>query len=392
MVTVLVTDPEQRAALAAVRSLARSKWRVITVGVHRGLAGWSRATNLHVGLSRADWHEPAAMSATVRELVAKHQIDVVLPVTDKASRVLLALDGLPARVAGPQPAAYARASDKATLMQMAPGVGIRVPRQFVLDSAAEIGGLPTSETGAWVLKPARSVVEIDGRPTSLQVRFAESWTDVGTQLAKYPSQAYPIMVQERVIGDGIGVFLLRRARSTLLQFGHRRLREKPPAGGVSTYREALIPPEKLIRRCEALLDQLDYEGPAMIEFKEDSRSGEAVLMEINARLWGSVQLAIDAGVDFPSVLIAATLGLPIPAPRPARQGVRTYWEIGELDHALAIWRKSAAELAAPPGMALGAMAALRALLDRRWSDRAEVFRVSDPMPFMGEILRWITRQ
>ena len=37
----------------------------------------------------------------------------------------------------------------------------------------------------------------------------------------------------------------------------------------------------------------------MVEFKHDERDGVPKLMEINGRFWGSLQLAIDAGVDFP---------------------------------------------------------------------------------------------
>jgi hypothetical protein len=36
----------------------------------------------------------------------------------------------------------------------------------------------------------------------------------------------------------------------------------------------------------------------MVEFKDDGVNPPC-LMEINGRFWGSLQLAIDAGVDFP---------------------------------------------------------------------------------------------
>jgi hypothetical protein len=69
--------------------------------------------------------------------------------------------------------------------------------------------------------------------------------------------------------------------------------------------------------------------------------------------------------------------------------VRSFWELGELDHALALWRRTQEQLHAPVTLAVGAVAALRALADHRWSDRPEVFRWSDPMPFVVELSRWI---
>ena len=36
----------------------------------------------------------------------------------------------------------------------------------------------------------------------------------------------------------------------------------------------------------------------MVEYRHDPSTGRCCLMEINGRFWGSLQLAIDAGVDF----------------------------------------------------------------------------------------------
>ena len=37
----------------------------------------------------------------------------------------------------------------------------------------------------------------------------------------------------------------------------------------------------------------------MVEFRIEHGTGEAYLMEVNGRIWGSLQLAIDAGVNLP---------------------------------------------------------------------------------------------
>lgn len=392
MPTVLVTDPEQRAALAAVRSCGRRGWRVVTLGASKGLAGVSRWTAAARVVDAGALATAAGYRAVVTAAVRSERADVVIPVTDTASRALLGYDAqLGARIAGPAPDAYERASDKAGLLATAAAIGVRVPRQLLLASPADVAQLASWEPPAAVVKPSRSVVEIDGKSHSTSVRFVHDRAQLAVMVAAYPAEAYPLMVQERTFGMGVGVFLLRAAGETRLRFGHRRLREKPPAGGVSTCREAIVPPPALLAQCERLLDALGYEGAAMIEFKEDRATGEFVLMEINARLWGSVQLAVDAGVDFPAALVDLTLGHPIPTLPAVRQSVRTWWELGELDHALAIWRRTREQLHAPPGLQVGAGAALRALADRRWADHAEVFRWSDPMPFAAELVRWLRR-
>jgi hypothetical protein len=115
-------------------------------------------------------------------------------------------------------------------------------------------------------------------------------------------------------------------------------------------------------------------------------------MEVNARLWGSLQLAIDAGLDFPVALAEFGLGRPITVGGAFHGGVRTVWEFGELDHAIALFSKSREELHLPASSEIGFQAALRAILDHRWSDRLEILRWNDPFPFMIEIVRWISRR
>jgi hypothetical protein len=128
----------------------------------------------------------------------------------------------------------------------------------------------------------------------------------------------------------------------------------------------------------------------MLEFKTDDRTGRPYLMEVNGRLWGSLQLAVDAGVDFPALLVACALG-----ERPARPGyrvgVRNRWWWGDVDHVLARLCNGSAELGLPPD-APSRWQAVRAFLQVwRPGDRNEVLRWSDPLPFVRETIDWIRR-
>jgi protein-tyrosine-phosphatase len=51
-----------------------------------------------------------------------------------------------------------------------------------------------------------------------------------------------------------------------------------------------------------LLGTLRYTGVAMVEFKRDPGTGRWVLLEVNARFWGSLPLALASGADFPLAL------------------------------------------------------------------------------------------
>jgi len=105
--------------------------------------------------------------------------------------------------------------------------------------------------------------------------------------------------------------VLMREGTPLLVFRHRRIREWPPEGGFSTICESLPadPKDALLEGSIRLLQAVDWQGPAMVEYRFDERTGEAVLMEINGRFWGSLPLAFHAGAHFAwSTLSAFGLG------------------------------------------------------------------------------------
>lgn len=391
MASILVTDGEQRAALAVVRSLGRAGHRVYVCSTRgQSLAGASRHAHMEAAVPDP-LSNPTGFVASVAARCRSWAVGMVLPITEPS---LLAL--LPARddlggVHIPFPAAdvFRAISDKARVMEAAAEVGISVPEQRVLlhptDRAAI---LPSPLPFPVVLKPARSVGEADGSRRKVGVRHAANPAQIRRELDALPAAAYPLLVQQRVIGPGVGIFLLLHDGEPVATFAHRRIREKPPSGGVSVYRESIAADPELVQRSTELLRRFDWEGVAMVEYKLDGATGTPYLMEINGRFWGSLQLAVDAGVDFPGLLVDVGLGQR-PAPVTTyRTGVRSRWWWGDVDHLLARMRRSDSDLALPPDSPGRA----RAILDfmRLWrpGDRNEIFRAGDPRPLLRETADW----
>ncbi len=82
----------------------------------------------------------------------------------------------------------------------------------------------------------------------------------------------------------------------------KELRNYPMDTGPACYAETVEYPE-LLEISIRLMESLHYFGIADIDFLVDARTGKPTLMEINPRFWGSLQVALDAGVDFPVVTI-----------------------------------------------------------------------------------------
>lgn len=390
MARILVTDGEERSALAVVRSLGRAGHEVhVCSAGGRSLAGRSR----HARSDHAvpdPLSNPEAFVRAVADRVATLGAGVLLPVTDASIPPILLDEDLVSAVTVPFPsfASYRAVSDKVRLIDAARGVGLKAPRSRRVDAKEDLDAVSTDGLAApYVLKPARSVVGEGERQLKTSVAYAEDRNCLLTRLRALPSEAFPVLVQEFVRGTGEGVFLLRWEGATLAAFAHRRIREKPPSGGVSVYRESVPAPRELVAASERLLDAFDWRGVAMVEYRRSEATGRPYLMEVNGRFWGSLQLAVDAGVDFPRLLVAAALGQHPEPVTEYRTGIRSRWWWGDVDHLLARWRGNAAP---GDGQAPRRLAALaRFLVLWRPGDRSEVFRWRDVGPFLAESRAWL---
>jgi predicted ATP-grasp superfamily ATP-dependent carboligase len=176
----------------------------------------------------------------------------------------------------------------------------------------------------------------------------------------------------------------------IVQFAHRRLREKPPSGGVSVFRESIALPQVMTDYAIRLLQHVHWHGVAMVEFKVDQQTGEPMLMEINGRFWGSLQLAIDAGVDFPYLLYKLFTGQEIPPNATDYQiGVTSRWLLGDLDHLYSrLFKSDTSSSSLPPNLS----SKLKTLQNFcRFYQRNmyyEVLRPHDLSPFIYELKQY----
>lgn len=392
--SVLLTDGEQRSTLAAARSLGKSGCSVhVSSGSGRSLAGASRYAMSDYAVA-SPLASPEAFARDLASLVAARDVDVVIPMTEQAFNAIYAHPSLidSAMIPAADAIRFAAISNKRRVAEVAAACGLGVPQQVVVASAAELRALPDEALGfPVVLKPARSVVRIEGRQVKVGVTHCGDRTSLERAIDALPDTAFPLLIQRRIVGPGMGIFLLMWDGELVAHFAHRRLREKPPAGGVSVYRESIAADPTLVAKSRQLLEQFSWRGVAMIEYKVDAATGTPYIMEINGRFWGSLQLAVDAGVDFPSLLVARHEGKRVFGPASYREGIRSRWEWGEVDHLLARLRRSDVQLSLPPDAPSRARAVLTALVPWRPGDRFEVFRMSDPVPFFRETIQYFRR-
>jgi predicted ATP-grasp superfamily ATP-dependent carboligase len=398
MTRVLITDGNNRAALAITRSLGWEGYEVF-VGAERlpCLSSVSRfcARSFLYPDPRS---REAAFVEYLTDIIEREQIDLVLPVTDVTT--LIVAENKPilekhCLIPFPDFEGADQAANKFTLMKLAEQLGIPVPRTIYVEKPADLElALSSCKKIGYpiVVKPSRS-----------RIRRVNGWIGTGVKYANDEKELrdiicngerngeYPLLLQERIYGDGVGLFLGINQGEVVAAFSHRRLREKPPSGGVSVLSESLPLNPLLKKYSEQLLRALKWQGIAMVEFKQDERTGVCKLMEINGRFWGSLQLAIDSGVNFPSILVKIANGEKINPVLDYKVGVKNRWLWGVVDVLLSLLLKSKKTLKLPPEYPSRWRSFLSFM--RFWGRdlHYEVFDRNDIRPWLFETRSWFFR-
>lgn len=380
-----MTDGEEWAALAIVRSLGRVGHEVQVVPrTGSSLAGASRYAGSDRALSDPLAEAGAFAEELAREL-RKRRSEIPIPVTEASLQAVLPnRSNFDCLLPFPSLEVFQKMSDKAWVVRVARHLNIRVPDQVEIPKKGWGEELPEEPGRSFELKPARSVE--GGR--KLTVSYARGGEDLQRAVGCLPKEAFPLLIQEGVVGPGAGVFLLVWKGELGATFAYRWIREKPPSGVVSVLRESVQADPCLVESSLRLLQELDWSGVAMVEFKMEEATHTPFLMEVNGRFWGSLQLAVDSGVDFPALLVDAALGSEDARPPTYSDGVRLRWLLGDLDHLLARLRRSREQLNLPAD-ASGRLGAVKDfLLTFGSSTRTEVLRASDPGRFFRELIDW----
>jgi protein-tyrosine-phosphatase/predicted ATP-grasp superfamily ATP-dependent carboligase len=399
---ILVTDAHSRAALGAIRSLGRLGHSVVAgyaEGTERPAVTWSRYCSGEIRYPAPD-RQQAAFRDWICDQGRRGWIDVILPVAETS---VVAVAAVRAELAGqalaivPSDLALRYTLSKFHATRLALDIGVPSPDTVFVSDGNELKYCHErlSTLGYPVVLKSDNYVTASGGYAPGRTVVARDADQVQTALEELEQLRTPVIAQQFVMGEGVGAFLLHFDGRTRLWFAHRRLHEVPYTGGASSLRESCHD-EELVRLSEKLLDAIDYDGVAMVEFRRSARDQRPYFLEINGRLWGSLALALHCGVDFPAALIrcyregAST----VTAGRPYRGGVRCRNIYpGEVNHLLSILTAVPRTSEPAPPRKLPAILRFIALTCDP-SVRHDYFWWSDPLPGVRQLssmVRWFGR-
>lgn len=397
--SVLVLDGETRAALAVVRSLGELSIEILVASCDQGsLAGASKFTgkSLHSPDPNKD---PSAYGSWLIKTVQQMKSTVLLPITNVSLEIALSHEKV-LRECTILPfvsySQYQSVANKERFLQRAAELGVRVPKTVSLDlsPALTLEVLQQSLQDfsfPSCLKPVASDIQTPNGYLKLQASYPQNVDEVWSILAGYQKKQISglrFLLQEYISGPGVGFFALCQDGFILQAFAHRRLLEKPPSGGASVLCESIAPPGEVYQAARAILSHFQWQGVAMLEFKE-AGNGQYFLIELNPRFWGSLQLAIDSGVDFPKKLYQWCVQQKH-EPKEIelselsyQQGLRLRWLLGTMDHAIIRLKRETFS-------ALGDIIFRNSLqlLSHAKETRLEVLRFYDIKPFLAEVKKY----
>jgi len=112
------------------------------------------------------------------------------------------------------------------------------------------------------------------------------------------------VIQQYIKGDGIGFSCCSINGEIKEYYSHKRLIEFPLSGGSSLYRESYYD-KRLLDIVVPIIKKLNWSGLAMFEFKL-TNDNQLYLIEVNPRVWGSINQGLVNGVNYFSPILGKT--------------------------------------------------------------------------------------
>lgn len=330
MIDAVLLDGENRSTLAVTRSLGRRGLKVGVVGPLGCISHASRYCSQVIVQSK----EQSRHIVELKQLLLESQPSLFLPMSDQSIGLVSTDPEVYKKSPFPDLQAMRIVQEKEKLLELCKNLNVLSPKTKLVSSDGDIMDWNQFPS---VLKPAHA--SDVGKVYKPMVKYFNNFPDLQNHIRTNREDA-PWLLQEQISGPGIGVFILAKDGQVITTFGHQRILDKPPSGGVSVLSKSISRSEAPVAEASRLISALRWTGVAMVEFKRCNIRNQPFLMEINPRFWGSLQLSISAGVDFPWLLYLLNKGeldsyegvKALEMARNYKVGKRLRWDLGTLDH------------------------------------------------------------
>ena len=300
-VRVLITDARDKKSLAALRSLGKRGFKVDVSGTGTlAQSFYSRYSNNNIL-----YPDPRKnMEGFIRfmlDIVKARDYSVLLPM-DLTTIIPLSRSKDKFDPYFKIPIAnydiLMQAHDKPRTLKKAEECGVPIPKTHLPKNSEQVKGI-SEETDYPV------VIKLRKGSSGAGLRYANSAQELMREYVLSSSRQSDIvfnyelpMIQECIPGEVHDVCVLFNKGKPRAALTQKRTKMIPVTGGVGIVNETTNEPE-LKKMTIEFMKKMRWHGPAQVEFKIDSRDNTPKLMEVNPKFWGTLDLSIQAGIDFP---------------------------------------------------------------------------------------------
>ncbi|MDG6223218.1 MAG: ATP-grasp domain-containing protein [Candidatus Bathyarchaeota archaeon] len=206
------------------------------------------------------------------------------------------------KLALPRHESLMKTIDKSETLKLAQTIGIPIPKTFYTKNTSDVEDAATKIKYPAVIKPKRSWEFREKKTYFSHPFYANSASELVSTYTEIEKAFPEAMIQEYIPGHNMQIGLIFDHGKPMAACAIREHRTFPVTGGQSVLRETVNLDPTILEYASNLLKSLNWHGIAEVEFRVDSRDLTPKLMEINPRFWGSMNVAIESGVDFPYLL------------------------------------------------------------------------------------------
>ncbi len=288
-------------------------------------------------------------------------------------------------VFSPPAECFRRATDKDEMHRLCEELGVPVAKGMTLDALlARTGEDPLHYP--LVLRTRNQNIET-GR-TPWKAAYARDRAELERLAAEVEAITSNVLVQEYHAGVEDHIQVLMHEGMPFMVGEYIGEHHFPLAGGVTVQR-VTCRHEPLERDAVRLLEALQWDGIAGVQFHYDPATDEYIFLEINPRFIGGLPTVIMAGFDAPYLLWQGRFEPERMERTRYRQGMRTRIMGGDANWMLGMMR---GDPLPPDQRRLGrASAALRFLWNSGPWTKDDVFWWRDPRPFLADLRQMVAK-
>jgi len=306
--SVLIVGLKTQIAISLIRSYGRKKFQVY--GINAKKNGNYLSKYLTKGYVFPEFKNEEKLIDFTEHIIKKHEIDYVIAFFDN---IIITLNRHRDRLEKitiflfPPEEIFEKSINKYETLQIAEKLDIPIPKTIVISDLNDMDKCKNLSYPLVVKPSSRNYRNQDEEEMDFRRHYFHSYENLLNFFKQYnPCRYNPVFVQEFCNGEEFGFPILFKKGKYVTCMQYKIVRAYPVNGGSPIYRETMKIDPELKEYSIKLLEAMNWDGIAEIDYIKDNKDGKIKLLEVNGRFWASLAIAEKAGIDFPLLVCKNT--------------------------------------------------------------------------------------